>query len=170
MMVFGEGVNGNGFIGKQPDLNDVDEVGNLKFDTDFRSVYATLLENWLCVDGNIVDEVMGQSFARIDELGLTCNAQTTPVEEVLKNKIVHQARYSPNGTITVHYQLQEGDEVNVQIFNLLGQPIATLANTYQSAGVYNLPFNSQRKYLAKGQYFYRIQVGLQVYSDAFLVR
>ena len=44
MMLFGEGLNGSGFIGKQPDLQNVDEVGNLVFDTDFRSVYATVLE------------------------------------------------------------------------------------------------------------------------------
>ena len=164
MMLFGEGLNGNGFIGKQPDLQDVDEVGNLKFDTDFRSVYATLLENWLCVDSNTVDEVMGQSFERIDDLGLMCNAQTTPINEVYRQEIVHQARYNTNGNVTIYYELPEGNQVNLQIFNLLGQPVANLTNAYQSAGVYQTPFVSQRKHLAKGQYFYRIQVGQQAYS------
>ena len=170
MMLFGEGLNGNGFIGKRPDLEDVDEVGNLKYDTDFRSIYATLLENWLCVDSNVVDEVMGQSFERIDDLGLMCNAQTTPVNEVFQKKMVHQARYSGNGQVTVYYQLPEGSHVNVQVFNLLGQPVTTLNNSYQAAGEYFLPFISYRKQLAKGQYFYRIQVGGQVYSSPFLIR
>lgn len=170
MMLFGAGVNSNGFVGKQPDLTDVDEVGNLKYDTDFRSVYATLLENWLCVDSNIVDEVMGQSFTRMEELGLTCNAQTTPTTEVFRKEIVHQARYGTNGNIAIYYQLPEGNSVNVQIFNLLGQPVATLVNGYQSAGAYTLPFISPRKPLAKGQYFYRIRVGQQLYSNAFLLR
>jgi len=170
MMLFGEGLNGNGFIGKEPDLQDVDEVGNLKFDTDFRSVYATLLENWLCVDSSIVDEVMGQSFDRIGDLGLTCNAQTTPINEIYRSGIVHQARYNANGNVTIYYELPEGNQVNLQIFNLLGQPVANLTNAYQSAGVYQTPFASQRKRLAKGQYFYRIQVGQQAYSDSFLVR
>ena len=170
MMMFGEGLNGNGFIGKQPDLQDVDEVGNLKFNTDFRSVYATLLENWLCVDSNIVDEVMGQSFDRIADLGLTCNAQTTSINEIYRQGIVHQARYSPNGNVMIYYELPEGNQVNLQVFNLLGQPVANLTNTYQSAGVYQTPFTSQRKYLAKGQYFYRIQVGQQVYSESFFIR
>lgn len=170
MMIFGAGVNGNGFIGKQPDLQDVDEVGNLKYDTDFRSVYATLLENWLCVDSNVVDEVMGQSFTRIAELGLTCNTQTTSTTEVFRKEIVHQARYGTNGNVSIYYQLQEGNQVNVQIFNLLGQPVATLANAYQAADTYTLPFVSQRKRLAKGQYFYRIRIGQQLYSNAFLLR
>jgi len=142
----------------------------LKFDTDFRSVYATLLENWLCVDSATVDEVMGQYFNRIEALGLTCNAQTTSISEVHRSGIIHQARYSANGNISIYYELPEGNQVNLQIFNLLGQPVADLTNAYQSAGVYQTPFISQRKQLAKGQYFYRIQVGERAYSDAFLVR
>ena len=170
MMLFGEGLNGNGFIGKRPDLEDVDEVGNLKYDTDFRSIYATLLENWLCVNANVVDEVMGQSFERISDLGLMCNAQTTSINEVFQKGIIHQARYNENGQVTVYYQLPEGSHVNVQVVNLLGQPIANLNNGYQAAGEYFLPFISYRKYLAKGQYFYRIQVDGRVYSKAFLIR
>ena len=82
---------------------------------------------------------------------------TTSVNEVFKKEIVHQARYGNNGQVTVYYQLSEGSHVNVQVFNLLGQPVATLNNSYQMAGEYYLPFISYRKQLAKGQYFYRIQ-------------
>lgn len=170
MLLFGEGLNGNGFIGERPDLEKVDEVGNLKYDTDFRSIYATLLENWLCVDSQVVDEVMGQSFARIDDLGLMCNAQTTSINEIFSKGMVHQARYDGSGNVTVYYELPEGSHVNVQIFNLLGQPVTTLVNNYQAADEYFIPFISYRKPTAKGQYFYRIQVGEQVYSDAFLLR
>ena len=35
-----------GFHGKPPSLTDLTD-GDLKFTTDFRSVYATLLEKWL---------------------------------------------------------------------------------------------------------------------------
>ena len=35
-----------GLIGRHPSLNDLDE-GDLKFHTDFRQVYATVLEDWL---------------------------------------------------------------------------------------------------------------------------
>lgn len=170
LMLFGAGLNGNGFIGKQPDLKDVDEVGNLKFDTDFRSVYATLLESWLCVDSSVVDEVMGQSFSRIGDLGLSCSGQTTPTTEIFRKEILHQARYSSNGAISIFYRLPEGNQVSVQVFNLLGQPVATLTNAYQAAGEYTIPFNRFQKRLARGQYFYRIQVGEQVYSDSFVLQ
>jgi uncharacterized protein (DUF1501 family) len=35
-----------GLLGKHPDLSDLDD-GDLKHHTDFRSIYAALLQNWL---------------------------------------------------------------------------------------------------------------------------
>ena len=35
-----------GLVGKHPSLDDLDD-GDVKFHTDFRSVYAALLEKWL---------------------------------------------------------------------------------------------------------------------------
>ena len=40
--------NGNaGLYGKHPSLTDLDATGDMKFNTDFREVYASLLEGWL---------------------------------------------------------------------------------------------------------------------------
>ena len=47
-----------GLIGKHPSLTDLDD-GDLKFTTDFRSVYASLLENWL---GVASEPVLGGKF------------------------------------------------------------------------------------------------------------
>lgn len=49
-----------GLIGKHPDLNDLDVEGDLKFHTDFRSVYAALLDRWLGCDSQVV---LGDAFA-----------------------------------------------------------------------------------------------------------
>jgi uncharacterized protein (DUF1501 family) len=45
LFLIGGGVKG-GIYGKYPDLANT-SMGNLRFDTDFRSVYATVLERWL---------------------------------------------------------------------------------------------------------------------------
>jgi uncharacterized protein (DUF1501 family) len=45
VLVAGGGVRG-GVVGEHPSLVDLD-AGDLKFTTDFRSVYATVLEKWL---------------------------------------------------------------------------------------------------------------------------
>jgi uncharacterized protein (DUF1501 family) len=52
VLVLGPRVRG-GFVGDQPDLTDLDD-GDLKVTTDFRSVYATLLENVLGTDAGMV--------------------------------------------------------------------------------------------------------------------
>ena len=53
VMVFGGATRG-GMIGEQPDLDDLDENGNLVFRTDFRRVYASVLEDWIGVDSTRV--------------------------------------------------------------------------------------------------------------------
>jgi uncharacterized protein (DUF1501 family) len=48
MFVVGKGVKG-GFYGQHPSLTDLDD-GNMKMTTDFRSVYATMIKEWLGYD------------------------------------------------------------------------------------------------------------------------
>jgi uncharacterized protein (DUF1501 family) len=46
VFIAGGSVKG-GIYGDHPSLTDLDRGGNLKFATDFRSVYATVIQNWL---------------------------------------------------------------------------------------------------------------------------
>jgi uncharacterized protein (DUF1501 family) len=57
MFLAGTGIRA-GLIGKHPSLDDLDE-GDLKFHTDFRAVYAGILEQWLEVDSV---GVLGEKF------------------------------------------------------------------------------------------------------------
>ncbi len=52
MFAMGGKVKG-GFYGNPPSLTNLDD-GNLKYTTDFRTVYATVLERWLAADSNAV--------------------------------------------------------------------------------------------------------------------
>jgi uncharacterized protein (DUF1501 family) len=49
MFVLGTGVRG-GLYGKPPSLKDLDPDGNLKFTTDLRTVYGSILANWIDTD------------------------------------------------------------------------------------------------------------------------
>lgn len=60
LFVAGGSVKG-GVYGEPPDLTNLDD-GNLKFAVDFRSVYATVLEQWLQADSTAV---LGQKFGQI---------------------------------------------------------------------------------------------------------
>jgi len=61
MFVVGSGVKG-GIIGDQPSLTDLDD-GDLRYKTDFRSVYATILERWLNADSKAV---LGDKYDMLD--------------------------------------------------------------------------------------------------------
>jgi uncharacterized protein (DUF1501 family) len=54
-----------GLVGEHPSLEDL-ESGDLKHHTDFRQVYATLLEDWLGWDS---EEVLGQRYTKLPLLG-----------------------------------------------------------------------------------------------------
>jgi uncharacterized protein (DUF1501 family) len=58
VLVAGPSVNGGRFFGAQPSLLDLDS-GDLKYTTDFRSVYATILERVIGVDPKVA---LGASF------------------------------------------------------------------------------------------------------------
>ena len=166
LLLFGEGLNGNGIVGENPDLHNLDPNGNLQFSTDFRQAYATLLEYWLCVDADTVDGVLGQSFTRMPELGLDC--APTPVFEPLALQLKHWATYE-GGQVGIYYILPEGMPVQVQIFNMLGQPVATLFNGYQPAGQHRHVFHADRARITAGYYVYSIQAGRQVFSQKLRV-
>ena len=54
-----------GLIGPHPDLSRIEGGGGVKHHTDFRRVYATLLDRWLSWDSRAV---LGGSFAPLDLL------------------------------------------------------------------------------------------------------
>ena len=61
MFVLGDRVEG-GLHGKHPSLTDLDD-GDLKHATDFRQVYATVLDRWLKVDSR---KVLGAAYAPVE--------------------------------------------------------------------------------------------------------
>jgi len=63
LFVAGPKVRG-GVVGKHPSLEDLD-AGDLKFHTDFRRVYATLLDGWLGCDARTV---LGEKWDHVKEL------------------------------------------------------------------------------------------------------
>ncbi|MEM9920397.1 MAG: DUF1501 domain-containing protein, partial [Bacteroidota bacterium] len=72
MLIFGEEI-GQGFHGTHPNLRDVDQYGDPLFDVDFRQVYATVLQDWLCVPSEVSDFTLGQPFDKIDGIVPTGN-------------------------------------------------------------------------------------------------
>jgi len=82
------------------------------------------------------------------------------VQDVLKNVVpgefaLEQNFPNPfNPTTSISYQLSDGSQVELSIYNGLGQKLRTLVDRRQEAGAYTVSFDASS--LASGIYYYRI--------------
>ncbi|GAL70123.1 DUF1501 domain-containing protein [Jejuia pallidilutea] len=63
VFVIGENLKKQGFYNNVASLNNLDENGDLKFEIDFRTIYATVLDKWLEVDDK---KVLNKSFSQLN--------------------------------------------------------------------------------------------------------
>ena len=67
-----------------------------------------------------------------------------------------------NPTTTIKYQIKNTGHVQIEVFNVKGQKVATLVNREQSAGDYQVVWNGQndaKKSVPSGVYFYKMKSG-----------
>ena len=60
-----------------------------------------------------------------------------------------------NPSTTISYTLSESGAVNIGVYNLMGQRIATLVDEYKTAGTHNISWNAQGA--SSGMYYYRLE-------------
>lgn len=69
--------------------------------------------------------------------------------------ILYQNYPNPfNPSTTIRYQLSVDSKVNLKVYDILGQEIEILVDEFQSAGSYEILFNSQN--LSSGVYYYKL--------------
>lgn len=164
ILLFGEGLNGSDIMGKTPDLRNLDDAGNLKFGTDFRELYADILENWLCIDAAVVNQTLGGEISRFG-LGITCN--TTSAVDASADQIQHQAHYLNSGEVVIQFELPQVMPVRLQIFNLLGQPVDRLFSGTLPSGVHRFHWQPRTGFAA-GYYIYRLEAADRAFSRQIL--
>lgn len=62
VFIIGENLKAQGFYNELASLNDLDDNGDLKFEVDFRTIYATILNKWLNVDD---EKILNHSFEQL---------------------------------------------------------------------------------------------------------
>jgi hypothetical protein len=152
LFVFGKQVI-SGVVGNTPVISSAVNVNdNLPFQYDFRSIYATLLENWLCVSNTDLQNIMLKNF------------QTLPLVNAGACKTV-QPNNSGSSLITNYpnpFQQKTtigftsgGGHTLIQVIDAMGRVIKTLADADFSAGTHTVIFDSGA--LPPGVYYARLQ-------------
>src|SRR5262249_50757405 len=70
------------------------------------------------------------------------------------------------GQATLEYSLPVGSDVLLGVYDLAGRKVATVANSFQAAGLHQVTWNTGA--LANGMYFYRLRAGTRVISRSVL--
>ncbi|MCL7752360.1 DUF1501 domain-containing protein [Polaribacter sp. Z022] len=62
VFIMGKNLKKQGLYNNLPNLGDLDKNGNLKYEIDFREIYATILDKWLQVNDS---EILNKSFSKL---------------------------------------------------------------------------------------------------------
>lgn len=167
LLLFGPALDDNGFVGTHPSLTDFNINGNLVHSLDFRQIYASVMQEWLCIDPNIVSEaLLGESLAAVD-LGISCNSLSNGVVEI--NAFKHYVFYQNYQTI-LQINNKYTQHTTVKVFNILGAEVGVIMNDLLTSGNHSININEKIKTrLSPGQYIYRISSGGTHYSKSFIV-
>jgi uncharacterized protein (DUF1501 family) len=153
LMLFGPAVNGNGFVGDDVNLTDLDNNGNLKHKVDFRDVYTTVLQDWLCADELTADTILGGAYSKI-ALGFDCTA--VGMNEIKTVQKYHQLRYD-NGKAFIFLNLPESGTVQLEAFDFIGKRMVSTNNEYYSKGLHTMRIPGIENWTT-GAYVYRIYI------------
>ncbi|HEX3072471.1 MAG TPA: T9SS type A sorting domain-containing protein, partial [Ignavibacteriales bacterium] len=74
-----------------------------------------------------------------------------------------------NPSTMIKYSVAEAGQVELRIYNILGQEVMTLVNEIKNAGQYEVKFNAAGMNLSSGVYLYRIKAGSFVQTKKLML-
>jgi uncharacterized protein (DUF1501 family) len=154
LFVFGKSVIG-GVIGNTPTIASTINVNdNIPFQYDFRSVYATLLENWLCIPNSALQQVLLKNFQTLPLINTAACRTVNP--NTSGNSLITNYPNPFTAATTISFTTAGGHTL-VQIIDPMGRVIQNLVDKDYAPGTYTIPFNSGA--LPSGVYYARLQNG-----------
>ncbi len=144
VFVFGDAVQG-GVLGNNPTIaSTVNSSDNVPMQYDFRSLYATLLENWFCVSNVTLQNVMLKNFQSLPIINssVSCMAPSIHDANVASGKKLITNYPNPfQSSTTIAFQ-SKGGHVLIQVFDVMGRLLSTPVDTVKSAGEYTVTFEN----------------------------
>lgn len=154
MFLFGKNVL-PAILGNNPTIPGTVTVNdNVPMQYDFRSVYATLLENWLCVKNSDLQQIMLKNY---QNLPLINTASCKIVPPSTSGTSYLEIRPNPFVQSTKIIYKSDGGHTLLQIFDTLGRLIKTPVDADLAAGSYTYDYDSGA--LPPGVYYVRLQNG-----------
>jgi hypothetical protein len=72
-----------------------------------------------------------------------------------------------NLSTVIKYQLSDASQVSLKVYDIMGREVATLVNSFQNKGSYDVTFNANG--LASGIYFYKLNAGGKQFINKMLL-
>jgi uncharacterized protein (DUF1501 family) len=158
LFVFGDGIK-SGITGNNPVINTVVNASdNLPMQYDFRSVYASILQEWFCVSPTILNNVMLKDFQQLDLFKTTykCSQSGGNPNQIAGKQLIKNYPNPFVGSTTIQVESQ-GGHLLVQVFDVQGRLIKTLYDAEKPSGTYQLVFEDEG--WGPGVYYARLQNG-----------
>lgn len=166
MLLFGKGL-GKGVVGNPPDLINTDLYGDPYFETDFRDVYATILQNWLGMPAEVSDFIIGKDRTPIE--GLVPVQELAIGSESFEALLGHKISTNNKDILQIHYSIQQEGPVILEILDRSGQVIRPLLNEFRPRGSHTIDIHLRKYQLHPGSYQYRLKTGGKIYQRDLLI-
>ena len=125
---------------------------NIPYQYDFRSIYASMLSNWLCVDSTTLNKVMLKNFQDLPLTKVGTCSVLNPVGDPLKLLTIYPNPFHNN--ISIQFK-SEGGHSLLQLIDGAGKLIATINEGSYPKGTYKANFDGTN--LSAGNYYIRYQ-------------
>jgi uncharacterized protein (DUF1501 family) len=166
IMLFGKGI-GKDILGNPPDLINTDKYGDPIFETDFRDVYATVLQSWLGMPSEVSDFIIGKDRTPIQGL---VPVQNPPVgSEAFEALLGHKISSEDNNILQIHYSIQREGPVILDILDRSGQLIRSLVSEFRPKGSHTIDIHLKKYQLKTGSYQYRLKTGGKIYQRDLVI-
>jgi uncharacterized protein (DUF1501 family) len=152
LFVFGEMVQ-SGVSGNNPDIPlNATVSDNVPYQYDFRSVYASILSNWLCVDAGMLNSVMLKQFQNLPLTKTGTCSVLTPVGE--PDQLVVPYPNPFYNTLKIQFKTAGGHTL-IQVLDGSGRLVKILIDQVMDPGTFETQYSGQ--HLPAGVYYIRLQ-------------